>query len=89
MRPEPLPRLAPVRRRLLASVRGRRLLFVAVVAPGLILAVAGAQVWRSPALLALGLVWILAGVIARRICEPRLLRRYPPASSSTSRETAS
>lgn len=87
MRPELLPRLASLLRRLLVGVRGRRLLFVAVVAPGVSLAVTGAQVWQSPALLALGLMWILAAVAARRISEPRLLGRSPTPSSPSSRET--
>ena len=65
-------------------MRARRLLFVATLAPGVVLAVTGAQVWQSPALLAFGVVWIAAAIAARRLSEPRRLGRHPrppPASS--------
>ncbi len=71
----------------MASVRGRRLLFVASLAPGVILAVAGAQIWQSPALLTLGVLWIGTAVAVRRISEARLRGRQPPLPSPSPRET--
>ena len=56
MRPDRSSRLSASCRRLLASVRGRRLLFVASLAPGVILAVAAIVGFgEEPAFGALGL----------------------------------
>jgi hypothetical protein len=58
-----------------ASVRGRRLLLVATLAPGVLIAVFGAEVRQSPLLLGLGLAWILIVGIARWLGEPRVPAR--------------
>ncbi|KQV64060.1 hypothetical protein ASC70_19735 [Caulobacter sp. Root343] len=56
-----------------ASPRRRRLAFVALVAPGAVMAVAGAQILVSPPLLATGVVWLAAALAVRWASEPRFL----------------
>lgn len=90
MRPDSkVDRLARMSGRLVASVRGRRLMFVAGLAPGLLSAVAGAQIWQSPGLLAFGLVLLVLVIAARGMTEPRLLARQPPRLQSMPREPSS
>ncbi|PVM93614.1 hypothetical protein [Caulobacter endophyticus] len=74
MRPD--PRLGPWGRLpagWTASPRRRRLAFVALVAPGVVMAVAGAQVLVSPPLLVTGVVWLTAALAVRWASEPRFL----------------
>jgi hypothetical protein len=74
MRPD--PRLGPWGRlpaAWTASPRRRRLAFVALVAPGAVMAVAGAQILVSPPLLAAGVGWLAAALAVRRASEPRFL----------------
>lgn len=56
-----------------ASPRRRRLAFVALAAPGAVMAVAGAQILLSPPLLAGGVAWLAAALALRRVSEPRFL----------------
>lgn len=74
MRPD--PRLGPWGRlpaNWTASPRRRRLAFVALVAPGAVMAVAGAQILVSPPLLAAGVFWLAAALAVRWASEPRFL----------------
>ncbi|KQV54647.1 hypothetical protein ASC62_22910 [Caulobacter sp. Root342] len=56
-----------------ASPRRRRLAFVALVAPGAVMAVAGAQILVSPPLLVAGVVWLAAALAVRWASEPRFV----------------
>jgi hypothetical protein len=57
----------------LAIRRTRRLALVALLFPGAVLAIAGAQILARPALVLAGLAWLAAGLTAWRIIAPRLL----------------
>lgn len=74
MRPD--PRLGPWGRlpaAWTASPRRRRLAFLVLLAPGALMAVAGAQVLVSPPLLAAGVAWLAAALAVRSASEPRFL----------------
>ena len=88
MRPEAHPglwaRLPPA---WTASPRRRRLAFLALTAPGAVMAVSGAQILVSPPLLVAGVVWLVAAVAVRRASEPRFLAletQTPPAPDEES-----
>lgn len=61
------------------SARAASLLFVAGLAPGVLLAGVAAPLGREPRLLALGVGLILAAVVLRRRSEPRFLATQPPS----------
>lgn len=70
-----------------SSRRRRRLAFVALVTPGALMAVAGAQVLVSPPLLLAGLAWLAAVLAIRWTSEPRFLAleaEDPPAPDAES-----
>lgn len=72
----PDPRLAPwvwLPAAWTLTARRRRLAFVAVAAPGAVMAVAGAQILLSPPLLVAGVAWLGAALALRRASEPRFL----------------
>lgn len=74
MRPD--PRLGPWGRlpaAWTASPRRRRLALVALLAPGAMMAVAGAQILVSPPLLLSGLAWLGVALAVRWASEPRFL----------------
>lgn len=74
MRPD--PRLGPWRRlpaAWTANPRRRRLAFVALAAPGAVMAVAGAQILVSPTLLVAGVAWLVSALALRWTSEPRFL----------------
>ena len=74
MRPD--PRLGPwgrLPRAWTAGPRRRRLAFVILLAPGAVMAVAGAQILTSPPLMAAGVVWLAAATAVRWSSEPRFL----------------
>ncbi|HEX7943868.1 MAG TPA: hypothetical protein VF495_04340 [Phenylobacterium sp.] len=73
MRRDALGIWARLPRRWTASPRRRRLLFVAAVAPSVLLVVLGAGLWHAPHLLIAGLLMIVAAAGARRISERRFL----------------
>lgn len=76
MRPD--PRLGPwdrLPRAWTASPRRRRLAFVVLLAPGAVMAVAGAQILASPPLLVTGVAWLAAATGVRWASEPRFLAR--------------
>lgn len=56
-----------------ASPRRRRLAFVALLAPGAVLAVAGAQILIRPAVMVAGVAWLAAATAVRWASEPRFL----------------
>jgi MFS family permease len=91
MRPEPgLGLLDRLPAGWIGDRRRRRLLFVAVLAPGVLMAVAGAQVLISPPLLIGGVVWIGFVAAFRRWSEPRLVaRELADAPSRSVQEIAS
>lgn len=54
-----------------SSPRRRRLAFVVLAAPGVMMAVAGAQ-WRvMPAVLSAGVAWVILVFLVRGLSEPR------------------
>jgi hypothetical protein len=55
----------------IASPRRRRLAFVALLAPGAVMAVVGAQILVNPPLLAAGVAWLAAATAVRWTSEPR------------------
>jgi hypothetical protein len=58
-----------------ASVRRRRLFFIATIAPGVALAELGAGILQDPLVLGLGVALVLAAVALRWRSEPRFLAR--------------
>ena len=58
-----------------ASVRRRRLLFIATIAPGVALAELGGGILNDPLVLGLGVALVLAAVGLRGLSEPRFLAR--------------
>lgn len=61
-----------ITRRWLRTLRARRLVLVALLFPGAALAIAGAQILVSPALVLAGLAWLAAGAVIWRLVRPRL-----------------
>ncbi|WP_168193561.1 hypothetical protein [Caulobacter sp. FWC26] len=75
---QPDPRLGPWGRlpaAWTASPRRRRLAFVALLLPGAVMAVSGAQILQSPPMLAVGVGWLAAATAVRWASEPRFLAR--------------
>lgn len=72
-----------------ASPRRRRLAFVALVAPGAIMAVTGAQVLICPPLLVAGVVWLAAALAVRWTSEPRFLALEAESLSAPEEESVS
>lgn len=73
----------------MASPRRRRLVFVALAAPGGVMAIAGAQILVCPPLLVAGAAWLAAAVAARAASEPRFRAREakdPPSPSDRAQE---
>jgi hypothetical protein len=90
MRPD--PRLGPWGRlpdAWSASRRRRRLAFIALVAPGAVMAVAGAQVLVSPPLLVAGVAWLAAALAVRWASEPRFVALEAEDLSAPEEESAS
>ena len=80
MRPDPsLGVFGRLPKRWTASPRRRRLAFVALLTPGAVMAVAGAQILVSPPLLVAGVVWLAVATAVRWASEPRFeaLERGP------------
>jgi hypothetical protein len=68
------PRLRRRAGRWIGTVRGRRLLFVAATAPGVVTA-AAAETAHDPAFFCVGLLFIALAIAVRRFTEPHCLAR--------------